>query len=374
MIQTMSHCCHLYNHLLKKCREAYAEGVKHPTEYELNKTVVALKKEHPEFLDVYSQVLANVSSRVSASFKGFFSRLKSREGNPGYPRFKSFSRYDSFTYPQFGFSIVSGRLNLSKIGMIRIAGLREFFGKMKTCTIKREGCAPNYRWKAGITYEYEDKSTVFLEDTREPVGLDLGLKNVVETSRGFRFVNPRHFYDSQKKFASIQKKMTLFEKGSVSWQKYHQRLYHAFTRLNNIRKAERYEVVNHLIGKHNLIAIEDIDVEQIQKKALGKQMRKLYSDASWAKLTETLCIKAAEAGCTVVKVRPEYTSQRCSVCGRLVPKTLSERRHVCICGFDIDRDTNASINVERLGLQALQLSYCEMEILGHTGRSQRGIQ
>ncbi|MBO5519544.1 MAG: transposase, partial [Candidatus Methanomethylophilus sp.] len=86
----------------------------------------------------------------------------------------------------------------------------------------------------------------------------------------------------------------------------------------------------------------------------------------------TLCTKAAEAGCTVVKVRPEYTSQRCSACGRLVPKTLSERRHVCTCGAYMGRDKNAASNVERLGLQALQLTRCRMEILGHSGRSQWG--
>jgi hypothetical protein len=36
------------------------------------------------------------------------------------------------------------------------------------------------------------------------------------------------------------------------------------------------------------------------------------------------------------------------------------------------RDKNAASNVERLGLQALQLTRCRMEILGHSGRSQWG--
>ena len=372
MLDTIGHCCFLYNHLLEHCRNAFAEGLRHPTEYDMNKEITAFKKEHPELTTVHSRVLINVSTRVSLAFKGFFRRLAAKTEHAGFPRFRSFSRYDSFTYTQSGFSLENGRLKLSKIGTIRIAGLRKMFGRLKTCTVKREGTGPHYRWKACLTYECEEIKTSFLEDTRESVGIDLGLETVVETSSEYSFVNPRHLRKAEKTIAAIQRRMMAFEKGSPGWLKYEQRLYHAFTRLRNIRKAERYGIVNYLISKFSLIAVEDIDVEKIQEKALGKGMRKSYSDASWAMLTDTLCIKAAEAGCTVVKVRPEYTSQRCSACGRLVPKTLSERRHVCTCGADMGRDKNAASNVERLGLQALQLTRCRMEILGHSGRSQWG--
>lgn len=373
LLETLRLSCILYNHLLEHCRNAHDLGLKHPTEYELNKVIVNYKKDHPEYLKVYSQVLANVSTRVSLSFKMFFHRLEAKAEHAGYPRFKSSSRYDSFTYPQFGFSIVDGKLDLSKIGKLRIAGFRKVFGMLKTCTVKREGFGPHYRWKAFLTYEYEDKSTVFFEDSRDVIGVDLGLKTIMESSNDFRFVNPYHYLEAEKRIADIQKKMALFDKDSEVWFKYSQRLYHLFTRLKNIRKAERYEAVNSLLQKNCIISMEDIDYKKIQEKALGKGMKKSYRDASWAILTETLCIKAAEAGCTIVKVRPEYTSQRCSMCGRLVPKKLWERRHVCTCGVDIDRDKNASFNIERLGLQALQLTHCRMEILGHSGRSQWGF-
>ncbi|MBQ5447557.1 MAG: helix-turn-helix domain-containing protein, partial [Candidatus Methanomethylophilus sp.] len=65
MLDTIGHCCFLYNHLLEHCRDAFAEGLRHPTEYDMNKEVVAFKKEHPELTAVYSQVLTNVSTRVS---------------------------------------------------------------------------------------------------------------------------------------------------------------------------------------------------------------------------------------------------------------------------------------------------------------------
>ena len=75
MLDTIGHCCFLYNHLLEHCRDAFAEGLRHPTEYDLNKEITAFKKEHPELTTVYSRVLINVSTRVSLAFKGFFRRL-----------------------------------------------------------------------------------------------------------------------------------------------------------------------------------------------------------------------------------------------------------------------------------------------------------
>ncbi len=358
--ETLGHCCFLYNHLLEGCRNAYAERIRVPSAFDMNKEITAFKREHPELKEVYSQVLQDVAARVDNAFKGFFAKLKARE-HAGFPRFRPWSRYDSFTYTQKGFRMVNGKLRLSKIGDIRTAGFRKGWGEPKTCIIEREGCAPHYRWKACLTYTYEEISTFVFDDMRTAVGVDLGLKDVMVVSDGTRYPNHRHLRDAEKKVAAIQRRMSSLEKDSVGYVKERQKLYHAFVRLNNVRRAERYDIVNDLVSNHDVIVIEDIDVSGIRDKSLGKGMRKSYRDASWGKLIGTLCTKAAEAGCTVVKVGPEYTSQRCSRCGRTVPKDLSERRHVCVCGLDIDRDLNAARNIRRLGLQALRWENREME-------------
>ena len=60
----------------------------------------------------------------------------------GYPRFKGWNRYDSFTYPQYGNGVVlkDGRLQLSKIGALRIFQHRPLptTATIKTCTIRRD--------------------------------------------------------------------------------------------------------------------------------------------------------------------------------------------------------------------------------------------
>ncbi|WP_083629994.1 zinc ribbon domain-containing protein [Sulfobacillus thermosulfidooxidans] len=74
-------------------------------------------------------------------------------------------------------------------------------------------------------------------------------------------------------------------------------------------------------------------------------------DASWNQLIQYTTYKAEEAGRRVVLVDPKNTSQLCSNCGEVVPKTLSERVHRCdYCGYVQDRDVNAAQNILKRGL------------------------
>ena len=53
-------------------------------------------------------------------------------------------------------------------------------------------------------------------------------------------------------------------------------------------------------------------------------------------------------------VDARYTSQKCSQCGIMVPKTLAVRVHKCPnCGLKMDRDYNAALNIQALGLRVL---------------------
>ncbi len=61
--------------------------------------------------------------------------------------------------------------------------------------------------------------------------------------------------------------------------------------------------------------------------------------------------KAEEAGTVVELINPKGTSQSCSNCGEIVPKTLAVRVHKCpYCGLVTDRDENAAINILNRGL------------------------
>jgi putative transposase len=85
----------------------------------------------------------------------------------------------------------------------------------------------------------------------------------------------------------------------------------------------------------------------------------------WGQFLTILHSKAEEAGCAVIPVPPQNTTQACSACGELpeVSKTLKDRVHRCaVCRYEADRDLNAALNIKRLGSsrQALTSSLDEV--------------
>ncbi|HEX6778162.1 MAG TPA: zinc ribbon domain-containing protein [Ktedonobacterales bacterium] len=68
-------------------------------------------------------------------------------------------------------------------------------------------------------------------------------------------------------------------------------------------------------------------------------------------------------------VDPRLTSQRCSHCGAIVKKDLSERWHSCSCGCELDRDHNAAINILLAGKQPTGSRACRSPALERWGTS-----
>jgi transposase len=51
---------------------------------------------------------------------------------------------------------------------------------------------------------------------------------------------------------------------------------------------------------------------------------------------------AESAGVACKAVEARGSSQECSECGGVVPKTLADRIHRCPCGYEADRDVNSA--------------------------------
>ena len=104
---TLEECRWLYNNTLAYRKEAWEERQERVSYYDSKARIPILKAERPSLKNVHSQVLQNVTERVELAFQGFFRRIREHAEEPGYPRFKGKGRYDSFTFTQSGFSIVS---------------------------------------------------------------------------------------------------------------------------------------------------------------------------------------------------------------------------------------------------------------------------
>jgi putative transposase len=108
-----------------------------------------------------------------------------------------------------------------------------------------------------------------------------------------------------------------------------------------------------LVEKYDLVSFEDLNIQGMVE---GGKYAKSILDAAWGPLAWQLSYKAESAGRWAMPVDPRGTSRRCSQCGADVRKTLYERRHVCACGADLDRDHNAAMNIDRLGMSLAGLT------------------
>jgi len=343
LLQTqLDGCRWLYNTLLGERKGAWEKEQKSFSYFKQCQRITELKAEQPNLNNVYSQVLQNVADRLDKTFRAFFRRVRAGE-TPGYPRFKGYNRYDSFTYTQFGFSL-NGSLRLAKVGGVKIKLHRQPFGEISTCTIRRQ----NNKWYACFATEYEPEP---LPPSGKDVGIDVGLESFATMSTGDKIPNPRFFRTDEKALAKAQRKLFRMEKGTPERHKAKKVVSRIHERIANRRHNFIHQEARKVVNTFGLIAVEKLNI----KGMLGNHcLAKSIADASWGQFINTLSVKAEEAGREFVAVSPNGTSQLCSRCHSIVPKELNVRVHFCpACGLVLDRDLNSAYNILALGLQSL---------------------
>jgi putative transposase len=283
--------------------------------------------------------------------KAFFRRVKAGE-KPGYPRFKGYGRYDSFTFPQSGFSIThDNRVSLSKIGAVKMVYHRPVRGSIKTATIHRSSTG---KWYITFSCETEPER---LPQRTEQVGIDVGLKTFATLSTTEEIENPRFFRKEEKALAQVQRKHSKLAKGTPERKKHRKVVARVHERTKFKRQNFTHQVSRKIVDSYGVICVEDLNTNRmLHNHCLAKSI----SDAAWSAFFSQLSAKAEEAGRQFIKVNPAYTSQDCSRCGHRQKMPLSERVYHCpCCLLSIDRDVNASKNILRVGLHTLGIQSLE---------------
>ncbi len=358
--ETLESCRWVYNQTLAMRKDGWEQEQKTVTYFDTKKMLPAWKNgEKPELKQVHSQVLQNVTARVDLAFKAFFRRVKAGEA-PGYPRFKGYGRYDSFTYPQSGFKLIDGAkwtlLRMSKIGDVKIKMHRQLVGNVKTLTVRRDRLG---NWYACFSCEVKAKP---LAPTRNVVGIDLGLSTFAMFSDGHKIDRQRWMKQDEKDLKRLQRKVSALPKGSPERRKAVRALNHAHVRIANRRRDFVHQESRKLINTYQVIALEKLDIQDMQSNG-NKTVNRGIGDVAWHQFVQCCLYKAEYAGRTVVLVDPRNTTKECSGCGAIVPKTLRDRVHQCdSCGLTMNRDLNASINILRRGLASLD-SVVEAQVL-----------
>ncbi len=353
MLRALEATRRLWNDALAH-RKTRWENERQATSYDLQAWILTAEREQDALLgELYSQVGQDVLRRLDRAFTAFF------QHRARCPRFKRFSQFGSFTYPQaYNGSVkpdvVRKRLFLSKIGNVPIVFHRPLpkDSRLKTCAVVRE---PDGKWFASLVFE----EIVPLQNiqvpaefaAKSPVGVDLGLLSLIATSDGEKVEHPRFLREAEKRLKHLQRVLSRKEKGSKNRFKARKRVASQHGHVSRQRLDFNHKLSARLVKEHGLIAFEDLKVRNMVR---NPKLAKSILDAGWGQLMRLAEYKAIKAGSLVVRVPAAYSTQECSYCGTLNKVSLDVRAFECVgCHRLLDRDTNAAQVVLKRGLAAI---------------------
>jgi len=293
----------------------------------------------------------NVSSaqqtlrKLDKAFLAFFTRMKRGE-KPGFPRFKSSDRFNSFRFDMAGHGggckIVDGKLRLQHIGTVRVRWHRDMptDARIKTATIVRE----NGKWFVCFSVELPKPAPSCGGGS---VGVDVGLKAFVTTSDGEQLGDSRTLESRLKELCRRQRALSRCQRGGSTRSTVKKRVTTLHAKVRNARKDMHHKVARTLVNRYETVAVESLNVKGLLR---NRRLARRISDAGWSQFLGILSDKAEQTGGQVISVDPRGTTQECSQCHGIVPKALSVRVHRCSCGLVLDRDVNAARNILARGL------------------------
>jgi len=362
----------VYNAMLVACKLAYDRERKLPSVFDLNKMATRIRHDSQYITDAHSMTLNETAKRAHNACKSTLdaNRIKNEGLNiepfgwemceDHFPRFKPKSQFNSFTYPSardysFEYEDRNGKdrrmLRLGKVpSLLRCYNQDTVIeGKLKTCTIKRKDMGSHFEYYACIVIE--DISEQYPEPAKGPVGVDIGVSNIVALSDGTVFPNDHVFARMAKRLAKHQRQLSRALFGSVHYKELQTRINHLYEKIHNHRKNNTENISAYIVKNHDVIGMEDLSVRALRRISKDRFMTNGYNDASLGTLVRRIKDKASSAGRQVILVNPKGTSQLCSQCGSIVKKDLRTRVHSCpFCGFTADRDVNAAKNILRRAL------------------------
>ena len=342
----------IYNHFLNKCKEE-----KFIKAYDMCKELKELVLDYPFLKEVDSMALRCSIFNLEDSYKNYFSKRSA------YPSFKNkFSKqsyrtncitsvYKNKKYSNIKIDIKEKMIKVPKLGLVKIRGYRnlnELTDRIINITIEKEKTNKYY---VSVITEKEEKTPKKITPT-SIVGIDLGIKDLVVTSDGEKYPNPKEINKREKRLKRMQRKLCRQVKGSNNYNKTKEKIARIHSKIKNSRKHNIITIANKIVKEHDIIVSEKLNVK---KMSSNHKLAKNILDVSFNKICELLKWKAKLLGKYYYQVDTYYPSSKiCSHCDNKTEITndLKVRMWECEnCGNTNDRDINASINIMFEGIK-----------------------
>lgn len=310
------------------------------------KTSTQLRNE----IEWMQEVSAGAIQQKEIDFKEYKKQRfsKNRKKAISNPKFKKKNGHQSYRLPNQKFYIKDNKIQLERIGKIKIVLDRELpiNGKFMSVTISKN---PSNQYFASVLMKVDINE---LNKTNKSVALDVGLKEFYTSSDGEVVKNPRYFRKSQSKLKRLQQRLSKKKKGTVRRRKFKLKIAKLHQKISNQRYWFLHQQSIDLIRRYDVIYIEDLNIQGMVK---NHKLSKSISDVSFSKFFNMLNYKANWYGKQIVTIgRFEPTSKKCSSCGWIKHDlTLKDRIFNCDeCGLSLDRDYNAALNIFSVGVDA----------------------
>lgn len=338
----------IWNYCVAIHRRYYRLYGKHLSANKLKKHITKVKKtRHPEWQTLGSQAIQDVVERVDRSYKAFFTHVKQkRHGRKSPPHFCKCEQYKSFTLKQAGYAFQDDNSVTIMGRKYKYCKSRSIEGTIKTVTVKRNALGDIY-----LTVVTKQECNDICPRAGKAVGMDFGLKHFLNLDDGSAIDSPQWYKSSLDELRAAHRAVSRCRKGSKNRRRAIRNLDRVYQCISNRRRDWFFKLANQLVGEYAIICIEDLNLDGM-KRLWGCKV----SDLAFAEFVSILEWVASNAGSTVVKIdRWTPSSKACHVCGTVNPNlTLNQRVWTCdCCHTTLDRDTNAAINIRRLGLAQL---------------------
>ncbi|WP_335939213.1 RNA-guided endonuclease InsQ/TnpB family protein, partial [Fusobacterium polymorphum] len=351
----------IYNEYIKYNQEQYELGNKFVSANDFSKYInnvyLPNNPDKKWIKDVSSKSVKQAMIYGEQAFKRFF------KGLSAFPVFKKKGKNELGAYfvknNKKDFEFYRHKIKIPTLKFVRV----KEYGYIPKNTNIKSGTITKIADKYFLSLIIEVKDIVKTENTSiKGLGIDLGIKDTAICSNGKIFKNINKtikIKKLKKKLKREQRKMSRSIEYSKSkkiklrelknFNKKKLKVQKLFYRLNCIRDDYNNKIVNEITrAKLKYITIEDLKVSNMIK---NKHLSKAIQEQNFYSIRTKLINKCKERNIELRLVDTFYPSSKtCSCCGSVKKDLkLNDRIYKCYnCGLEIDRDYNASINLEKV--------------------------
>ncbi len=269
------------------------------------------------------------------------------------------------TYVASAFKWQDGQLTLAKMSQpLKIKWSRHFSGQPTSITISKD---PSGRYFVSFLVEEELEQW---EKTEEKIGIDLGIKDLVVTSKGFGSGNPKYLRKYEARLKTLQRRLARKQKGSNNRYKAKLKVAKLHAKIADCRRDFLHKLSTKLVRENQSIFTETLAVKNMMANhCLGarslasvadagshRKLAKAIADCGWGEFLRQLQYKCQWHDRTLGAIDRFFpSSKRCFQCGHVLHKLpLEIREWQCPNCQNVNlRDYNAALNILAVGQTVL---------------------